>query len=64
MNLIEIRYLRHGYYKEKTRITSDVCIKPSETPKQYVKRILDDGNITDVMITKVGGMAKDKGIRP
>ena len=63
MNIIEIRYLRNGYYKEKARVVSNVPIKPSETPKAYVKRILDDGNITDVMITLVGGKSKDKGYK-
>lgn len=50
MNIIEIRYLRKGYFKESTKIISEVAIKQSENPKQYVRRILDDGNVTCVSL--------------
>ena len=63
MNIIEIKYLRNGNFKERTTILSDVPIKQSEGPKEYIRRILTDGNVTDVHIKEVG-MMKDKGHRP
>jgi hypothetical protein len=62
MNFIEIRYLRHGLYREKTKLFSDVAKKPSETTRDYILRIVNDGNITDEVYMKHGGRIKDKGL--
>jgi DNA-binding phage protein len=63
VNIIEIRYLRNGHYEERTRVISDVSIKPGENVKAYMKRILEDGNVTEALITKIGGRPKDKGYK-
>jgi len=61
MNIIELRYLRNGFYKEKIRVISDVPFKQGENSKAYLRRIIEAGNITDVLIQKIGKM-KDKGL--
>lgn len=52
VNIIEIKYLRNGYFKEKTKVVSEVVMKQGESVKQYLRRIIEDGNITDAFVTK------------
>jgi len=41
-------------------VTTDVPMKASECPKAYLRRILEDGNVTLANISDYAGM-KDKG---
>ena len=61
-NVVDLRYLRRGHYREKVRVISDVPVKQGEGLKAYVKRIVDDANVTDAVVERVGSM-KDKGDR-
>lgn len=59
-NVIDMRYLRNGYYKDKVRVISDVPLKQGEGLKAYVKRVVNDANVIDAVVERTGGL-KDKG---
>lgn len=61
MNIIEIKVLKSGYFTEETtKIISKVSMKQGETPKEYIRRIVKNGNVTDMTITKTGPLHESK----
>lgn len=63
MNVIELKFLRNGNFKETTTIISEVLMKSGESIKSYLRRILDDGNIISIKIDNVGGRSIDVGFK-